>query len=149
MPALAGADILSGVGTMDSGMTATLAGAVLDNEIISLIHHIRRGYEVNEETLAFEVMKKVILTDDIFLGQLHTVQHLRDGTIWFPEINERAMGTDNDTRAGLVTFATEQGHEILKIPEAEALSESVCRDLAEIMEQARSELVTSELIDSV
>ena len=142
-PALAGADILSGVGTMDSGMTATLAGAVLDNEIISLIHHIRRGYEVNEETLAFEVMKKVILTDDIFLGQLHTVQHLRDGTIWFPEIIERVMATDFDPKAGLVTFATDQVHELLKMPEAEALSESVCRDLAEIMEQARCELVTS------
>ncbi len=142
-PALAGADILSGVGTMDSGMTATLAGAVLDNEIISLIHHIRRGYEVNEETLAFEVMKKVILTDDIFLGQLHTVQHLRDGTIWFPEIIERVMETDFDPKAGLVTFATDQVHELLKMPEEETLSESVCRDLAEIMEQARCELVTS------
>ena len=142
-PALAGADILSGVGTMDSGMTATLAGAVLDNEMISLIHHIQRGYVVNEETLAFEVMKKVILTDDIFLGQMHTVQHLRDGTIWYPEINERAMETDHDTRVGLVTYASDQVHELLKTPEKETLSESVCRNLAEIMEQAHRELVTS------
>jgi trimethylamine:corrinoid methyltransferase-like protein len=140
-PALAGADILSGAGTMDSGMTATLTGAVLDNEILSLIHHIMRGYEVNEETLAFEVMKKVILNDDIFLGQYHTVKHLRDGTIWFPEINERVIETDIDPRVSLATSASEQVHELLKTPEKEALPESVCRNLEEIMEQARSELV--------
>lgn len=127
---------------MDSGMTATLTGAVLDNEILSLIHHIMRGYEVNEETLAFEVMKKVILNDDIFLGQLHTVKHLRDGTIWFPEINERVKETDIDPRIGLVTFATDQVHELLKMPEKETLTESVSRNLEEIMEQARRELVT-------
>ena len=141
-PALAGADILSGAGTMDSGMTATLAGAVLDNEMISLIHHICHGYDVNEETLAFEVMKKVILADDIFLGQLHTVKHLRDGTIWYPEILNRATETDYDARLGLVNFANDQVHELLKTPEIDSLSESICRDLAEIMEQARRELVT-------
>jgi trimethylamine--corrinoid protein Co-methyltransferase len=143
MPALAGADILSGAGTMDSGMTATLVGAVLDSEMISLIHHILRGYDVNEETLAFDMMKKVILADDIFLSQLHTVQHLRDGTIWFPEINDRTMQTDYDPRVGVVTLARDQVLELLKKPEEETLSESVCRNLAEIMVQARRELVTA------
>jgi trimethylamine--corrinoid protein Co-methyltransferase len=141
MPALAGADILSGAGTMDSGMTATLTGAVLDNEIISLIHHILRSYDVNEETLAFDVMKNVILSDDIFLSQLHTINHLRDGTIWFPEINDRVMQSDYDTKADLASLAREQVLALLKAPEEERLSESVCRNLAEIMEQARRELV--------
>jgi trimethylamine--corrinoid protein Co-methyltransferase len=143
MPALAGADILSGAGTMDSGMTATLTGAVLDSEMISLIHHILRGYDVNEETLAFDLMKKVILSNDIFLDQMHTVKHLRDGTIWFPEINDRVMQTDYDTRVGVATLARERVLGLLKTPWEETLSESVCRNLEEIMAQARRELVTS------
>jgi trimethylamine--corrinoid protein Co-methyltransferase len=143
MPALAGADILSGAGTMDSGMTATLAGAVLDNEMISLIHHILRGYQVNDETLAFDVMKKVVLTDDIFLGQLHTVKHLRDGTIWFPEINDQEMQADFTSSAGVSAHAQARVRELLKTSEQEILSDSVRSELAEIMKQARSELVSS------
>jgi trimethylamine:corrinoid methyltransferase-like protein len=143
MPALSGADILSGAGTMDSGMTATLAGAVLDNEMVSLIHHILRGYEVNDETLAFDVMKKVILSDDIFLGQLHTVKHLRDGTIWFPAINEQAFSDADITRAGVASHARAMVPEILKASEQETLSTSVCAELAEIMENAKRELVSS------
>jgi len=71
------------------------------------------------------------------------VQHLRDGTIWFPEINDRVMQTDYDTRVGVVTLARDQVLELLKKPGEETLSESVCRNLAEIMVQARRELVTS------
>lgn len=140
MPALAGADILSGAGTMDSGMTATLAGAVIDNEMISLIRHILRGYEVNEETLGFDVMKKVILSNDIFLGELHTVQHLRDGTLWLPEISDRAIKTDGDKRVSVATLAHDQALDLIKTHKTDPLPEAVSRDLAEIMEQARREL---------
>jgi trimethylamine--corrinoid protein Co-methyltransferase len=141
MPALAGADILSGAGTMDSGMTATLAGAVLDDEMISLIHHILRGYEVNDETLAFDVMKKVILSDDIFLGQLHTVKHLRDGTIWFPVISDQVISADHNTRADVASRARAIVSELLKTTEQETLSSSVCSELTEIMRHAQKELV--------
>ncbi len=141
MPALVGADILSGAGTMDSGMTATLAGAVLDDEMISLIHHILRGYDVDDETLAFDVMKKVILSDDIFLGQLHTVKHLRDGTIWFPTINFQALQAGHDPSAGIASHARAKVSELLKTSGQETLSTSVCSELAEIMEHAKRELV--------
>ncbi|OGO62127.1 MAG: hypothetical protein A2029_12615 [Chloroflexi bacterium RBG_19FT_COMBO_47_9] len=143
MPALAGADILSGAGTMDSGMTATLAGAVLDNEMLSLIHHILRSYEVNSETLAFDVMKKVIQTDDIFLGQLHTVRHLRDGTIWFPTINDSITHADPEADSGVAASAHARVVDLLKSSQPDLLSESVCTELSKIMEQARRELVTS------
>lgn len=141
MPALAGADILSGAGTMDSGMTATLAGAVLDSEMISLIHHILRGYNVNEETLAFDLMNKVILSNDIFLDQTHTVKHLRDGTLWFPEISDRAIKTDGDAQVSVATLAHDQALDLIKTHKTDPLPETVSRDLAEIMEQARRELV--------
>jgi len=142
MPALAGADILSGAGTMDSGMTATLAGAVIDNEMVSLVHHILDGYEVNTETLAYDVIKKVVQTDDIFLGQLHTVRHLRDGTIWFPTIDEQGLHTGG-RRADVVDIAREKVLELLRKPEQEPLMQSVCCELEEIMKQARRELVPS------
>jgi trimethylamine--corrinoid protein Co-methyltransferase len=143
MPALAGADILSGVGTMDSGMTATLAGAVIDNEMISLIHHILRGYEVNPETLAYDVIKKVVQADDIFLGQLHTVRHLRDGTIWHPSLHTQLLSDDLETVADVTPLARSQVSELLKTPQVDVLSEPVRVELSKIMEEARRELVSS------
>ena len=60
IPALAGTDILSGVGNLDSGLAGCLEAAVIDDEMIGLIKHIVRGYEVTPETLAFDVMREVI-----------------------------------------------------------------------------------------
>ena len=141
MPALAGADILSGVATMDSGLSASLEAAVIDDEMVGLMRHMLRGYEVNQDTLAFDVMKDVIPADGAFLGQLHTVEHLRDGTIWIPDISERAMGTEDDPHIGVVARARHRALEILGTHEVDPLPEEVSRHLAEIMEQARRELV--------
>jgi trimethylamine--corrinoid protein Co-methyltransferase len=59
VPALAGVDILSGVG-MGAGLVGGLEIAVIDDELIGLIRHIVAGCQVNEETLAFDVMASVI-----------------------------------------------------------------------------------------
>jgi trimethylamine---corrinoid protein Co-methyltransferase len=139
VPALAGADILSGAGVMDSVLTASLEVAVLDNELIGLMRHILRGYPVNEETLAYNIMQEVILADDSFLGQEHTVHHVRDGSVWLPEISERAMGTEDDPRLGVVTRARDQAREILDTHQVEPLPDDVRRHLAEIMAQAQRE----------
>ena len=141
MPALAGAEILSGVGTIDSGMTATLAGAVIDNEMISLMRHILRSYEVNEETLGFDTMKKVILSNDIFLGKSHTVKHLRDGSLWFPEINDPAIKPDGEKQVNVAALAHDLALDIIKTHKTEPLPDAVSRQLAEIMKQAKRELI--------
>ena len=91
MPALAGADIMSGVGGMESGLSAGFEGAVIDDEMIGLMKHVVQGCEVNEETLAFDVMREVILTGGAFLGEMHTVKQMRSGAIWLPGVSERAI----------------------------------------------------------
>ena len=62
MPALAGADIMSGVGGMESGLSASFEAAVIDDEMIGLMKHVVQGCEVSEDTLAFDVMREVIPT---------------------------------------------------------------------------------------
>jgi len=71
VPALAGVDILSGVG-MGGGLVGGLEIAVIDDELIGLIKHIVAGPEVSEATLAFEVMKEVIPRDGVFLAEMHS-----------------------------------------------------------------------------
>lgn len=139
-PALAGVDILSGVG-MAGGLVGSLETAVIDDEIISLMKHIVAGCEVNEETLAFDVMRQVIPRDGVFLGERHTVQQMRKGALWVPGVSERTGSSGDDERTGVVARARVRAKEILQTHEVEPLSDDASRQLDEIMERARRELV--------
>ena len=96
-PALAGIDILSGVGSTESVMAGVLELAVIDDEIISLMKHLFGGVTVDDSTLALDVMREVIPRDGVFLGELHTVKQIRKGAIWMPTVGDRtgtASGVD-------------------------------------------------------
>ncbi|MFC2036549.1 trimethylamine methyltransferase family protein [Chloroflexota bacterium] len=99
VPALAGVDILSGVGSTENVMIAGLEIAVMDDEIISLIKRIVAGCEVNEATLAFDVMKEVIPRDGIFLGEMHTVRQMRKGALVDPQA-QRARRSRGQRQCG-------------------------------------------------
>ncbi len=138
--ALAGVDILSGAGVMENNMAASFEAAVIDDEIIGLIKHIVAGAAVNEDTLAFDVMRETILGDGVFLSQMHTVKQMRKGVIWTPAISERALNTGEDPDAGVVAHARRRVKEILATHQVEPLPDDAQRHLAEIMEEARRKL---------
>jgi trimethylamine--corrinoid protein Co-methyltransferase len=140
-PGLAGADIMSGVGGTDSGLAAGLEVAVIDDEIISLMKHIVAGCAVNEETLAFDVMKEVIPGDGVFLSQRHTVQQMRRGAIWTPQVSERVSSGSEEGGVGVLARARARAAEILRTHEVEPWPEDVERELGEIMERAERELL--------
>ncbi|MCK4316666.1 MAG: trimethylamine methyltransferase family protein, partial [Anaerolineae bacterium] len=139
-PALAGVDILSGVGMM-GGLAGSLEMAVIDDEIIGLMKHIIAGYEVSEETLAFDVMKEVIPGDGVFLGERHTVRQMRKGAIWVPTVGKGAGGSTDDGGGGVVVRANARVKEILQTYHVEPLPEDVSRQLDEILARAHRELV--------
>ena len=106
IPALAGTDILSGVGNLDSGLAGCLEAAVIDDEMIGLIKHIVRGYEVTPETLAFDVMQEVIPAGGMFLADMHTVREMRKGAIWVPTLGDAAA---DPSQANVVARARHPG----------------------------------------
>lgn len=135
MPALAGVDILSGVGSTESVMAGGFEIAVIDDEIISLMKHLFSGVVVDDTTLALDVMREVIPRDGVFLGELHTVKQIRKGAIWMPTVGDRT-GT-----ASGVDRARARAREILQTHQAPLLPDDVVGRLDEIMERARRELV--------
>lgn len=141
VPALAGVDVLSGVGSMEDLMTASLEGAVIDDEMIGLLKHIIAGCKLDESTLAFDLMREVIASGDTFLGHSHTVVQMCRGEIWMPSVGERETGTTEDDRAGVIARAGKRAREILETHEAQLLPEEVNLQLDEIMKQAAQELV--------
>jgi len=139
VPILAGVDILSGVGTTDSGMAGGFEIAVIDNEIIGLAEHVARGCAVNDDTLAFEVLRDVIQGDGVFLGEEHTVRHMRGGALWMPDISVRS--SDGQANEGVLERARGRAAELLRTHEVEPLPDGVVEELDTIMERARRELV--------
>lgn len=141
VPALAGVDILSGVGTAESGMVGSHEIAVLDNEMIGLMKHIIQGVEVNDETLAFELMKNVIQNDQIFLSEEHTIKYMRLGAVWMSEISNRSQAQNGDSSAGILANARAQARDILSTHKPEPLPEAVQAELDDILNRATRNLI--------
>jgi trimethylamine--corrinoid protein Co-methyltransferase len=74
LPALAGANFISGAGNIEMGVTASLEQLVIDNEMLGSIFRAVRGIEVNSETLAVDLIGK-IGPGGHFLGTDHTRSH--------------------------------------------------------------------------
>ena len=85
--AMMGADFIHlTAGLMDSANSISYEQFVIDNENSAMIHRILRGIEVNEDTLAFDVINNVGPRGN-YLMETHTVDHL--GEMFYPELSER------------------------------------------------------------
>ena len=140
IPGLAGADIMSGIGGLESGLSGGHEIAVMDDEMAALLKRIVRSFAVNEDTLAFDVIREVVAGDGVFLAQTHTAQQMRRGALWIPGVSERATGTGDDPNAGVVARARSRAREILRSHEVQPLPDDVSRHLDEIIARARREL---------
>jgi len=136
VPALAGADELSGVGEMAGGIFSCPAQMVIDNEIVGMVQRLRRGFQVNEGSLALEVINSVMQSGRNFMAENHTVNYLRAGEAWIgtltmPESNWEAW-RDNGSRT-VVDRALDSVNNILNQHEVLPLSAEQSRALDEIM----------------
>jgi trimethylamine---corrinoid protein Co-methyltransferase len=73
---LGGVDYITCAGTLDSSMLESDALLVLDDEICGAALRIGRGIEVNETTLAMEVIRKVGSSGN-YITERHTMQNYR------------------------------------------------------------------------
>lgn len=145
IPALAGADELSGIGEMEAGSLSTYAQMVADNEFASSIHRVRSGFTADEDTLAVDVIAAVMDGPRNFLGQKHTMKHLKSGEMFVTQLAERGSWEtwETDGRRGLAEQAQAEVERILREHHVEPLSESQSKELDDIMASAEKELVKS------
>jgi len=89
LPALAGADELSGIGEMEAGVMGSLAQMVLDNELAASVIRLRTGLSADVEHLAIEIIGNVMNGTRNYLGQKHTLKHIRAGEMALTKLAER------------------------------------------------------------
>ncbi len=143
IPALAGADELSGIGEMDAGVASSFAQMVLDNELAGSIHRTLRGFSTDADALAVEVIASAMNGSRNFLGQKHTRTYLKSGEILLTKLAER--GTWNEWekrgRGSMAERAQAEAERILATHQPAPLDPAQERALDEIMDAARKELV--------
>jgi trimethylamine--corrinoid protein Co-methyltransferase len=143
VPALAGADELSGIGEMAAGVMGSYAQMVIDNEISGSVRRLRRGMAVDDDTLALGVIAAVMEGSRNFLDQRHTVRHLRGGELLFTHLAERRAWEewDGSGRETMAERAQAEAERLLASHQVPPLTEDQERELDEIVEEAESDLL--------
>jgi trimethylamine--corrinoid protein Co-methyltransferase len=144
IPALAGADELSGIGEMEAGVMGSYAQMVCDNEIAASVQRLRQGFASDEDALAVEVIAEVMAGSRNFLEQRHTVRYLRAGEVLYTRLAERRSWEEWDRtgREGMAERAQAEAERILTEHRVPPLREDQERELDEILRAAESELVS-------
>jgi trimethylamine--corrinoid protein Co-methyltransferase len=143
IPALAGADELSGIGEMEAGALGSCAQMVCDNEIAASVRRLRQGFAVDADSLGVEVIAAVMSGSHNFLGQKHTLSYLRAGEVLTTRLAERRSWEtwEQDGRQSMAEHAQAEAERILRDHQVPALSDDQEAELDEIMEEARRKLV--------
>ncbi|MDH5713559.1 MAG: trimethylamine methyltransferase family protein [Candidatus Bathyarchaeota archaeon] len=143
LPVLAGADVVYGAGSLEGGMVASFEELVMDDEICRAVLKAVQGIEVNDETLAVDVIDKVG-PGGHFLAEKHTLKHFKE-ELFFPELSDRSS-YDAWKKAGgksLVKRARERAEEILKDHWPTPLDKDVQTEISETIRRAERELSKS------
>lgn len=142
LPALAGANLIYGMGMLELGVTFSFGQLVMDNEIAAMVKRVVQGVQVSDETMAVELIKKVGAGKD-FLAQKHTRAYMGPEQSRVGIIDRRMRGTW-ERRGGkdLAEAAGEKARDILrnhKVPELPADVLSTLRTIVEEGEAAEKE----------
>jgi len=134
---LAGSNLIHDLGYLESGLTFSFAQLLLGNEVVSWIKAFAKGYEVNDETLALDVIAELGPEGD-FLNSPHTLKHYRER--WYPDLFERMTFESWRAKGGknLAERAKEKIDAILAEHKPEPLPEKTREKLREIVLRAKA-----------
>ena len=138
LPALAGANVIYGLGMLEMGITFDLTQLVIDNEIADMIKYTLNGIPVNDETLAVNVIREMGIGKD-YLSHESTLKHM--ATQSRAQLMDRRMREDweADGSKDLYQRAHEKMIDIMETYEPPQLSDGVRQDIREIVKEAEKE----------
>jgi trimethylamine--corrinoid protein Co-methyltransferase len=76
LPALAGTNLIYGIGMLDSGLTWDYAQAVMQNEMVRMVKKSIQGIPITDESIAYDVIKEVGPGGE-YITHKHTFQNMR------------------------------------------------------------------------
>jgi trimethylamine--corrinoid protein Co-methyltransferase len=138
---LAGADLVAHMGIAGADQGASLLQLVVDNEMIAFVKRLLRGFQVDDATLAVDVIKEVG-HDGQHLAHPHTAAHFRK-EMWIPKMWDRRSWDTwlADGGKSMADRAGERLQQILETHQPEPIDEALAREIDGIVESARRNLL--------
>jgi trimethylamine--corrinoid protein Co-methyltransferase len=137
MNLMARTDISSWLGGVDLAMSAALDKLVFDAETYEHARAYLRRFEVNDDTLALDVIHKVG-PGGHFLDTKHTLEHFKK-EIWSREISNTFI-LDPAAKGSFIERAQVKVREILAKNRAPLIEEAVDKEMSRIIEDAERDI---------
>ena len=140
--ALAGANLIYGMGMLESGMTWSHEQFLIDNDIVKMVKRLVQGIDVTDETMVVETIKKAHEIKD-FLHQKHTIQYMKRQST--PILIDRNTRGAWEAKKGkdMTALAREEARRIIKTHQPEPLRDDTKKILREIVKDAEKHLASS------
>ncbi|HHY38721.1 MAG TPA: hypothetical protein GX507_07340 [Clostridia bacterium] len=138
-PVLTCTDMLTGAGMLNGSKILSFQQMVMDCEIYEIARMFAQGIEVNDETLAVDVIKKVGVGGN-YLAEKHTRRHLKD--LWRPTVYDRTPYNvwEANGKKGAFETATEIARRLLETHETIPIPDDQRKEMAEVIKKAQMEL---------
>jgi trimethylamine--corrinoid protein Co-methyltransferase len=133
------ADIIGAAGCIEDGKTFSFEQQVIDSELVQMFMRVNRGIEVNETTLAVDLINKV-QPGGTFLSEKHTMTHF--GTEYFIPSLMKRQTYDHWAKDGsktIVDLAREKAKKIIKECSIAPLDRDVQQKVDGILQEASEE----------
>lgn len=124
---------------LELGITFSFEQFVMDNDMVKMVNKVVKGIDINDETLAVDVIRQVGVGKD-FLMQEHTMKHMRTEQSR-PMLMDRKMkhAWEEAGSKNLTEVAHEKAIHILKNHKPEPLPADVASKLTSIVSAAEEE----------
>lgn len=138
---LTGPDIICGLGGLEGANVMCPELLLIDNEIVEEALRIARGFEVDDATLAVDVIRGVG-PGGHFLSQKHTVDHLKN-EYWIPKISNRDPYETWIKKGAkdIVQIAKEKIEEILSRHKPDPIPLDIRQEISQIIKKCESEFL--------
>jgi trimethylamine--corrinoid protein Co-methyltransferase len=139
--ALAGANMFGHCGICGTDHGGSLIWLMMDSELMAYVKRIVRGFEVNDETLATEVVNAVGPKGN-FLAEEHTAKHFRN-ELWLsgPAWTRQSWdGWESEGSKSMAERISDEVDNILATHKPEPIGEDLAKEVDRIVESAKREL---------
>jgi len=125
-------DMLLGAGLLHGSRIFSYEMLLMDAEIWSILHAMFKGIDVNQESLALDVIREVG-PGGTFLTQRHTLEHM--GHLWLPTLmDRRPYSVWEEKRDGVREWALARARQILSEEPSEPLDPELKNEFLKIIE---------------
>ena len=131
-------DLFASFGGRDAAMSASLDQLILDAEIYEHARAYLRKFELNDDTLAMDIIHK-IGPGGHFLGEKHTVEHFKK-EIWSRELSDTFI-LDPKAKGTFLERAKAKVKEILSTHVPVPIEENVRKEMEQVLQDAKKDIL--------